>query len=130
MVFFQAPGIFFESGHGKGEADGIGGAVKRKADNFVAHGKDILNAQELYNLLLQEESKINFFFVNQQDVNKYSKKIPKNLKTLSGTQKIHQLTVRDRNSFLHRTVSCFCEENKWLRKEFCMCNDRFQLYKF
>jgi len=32
---------FFEAGHGKGEADGIGGAVKRRADDLVKFGSNI-----------------------------------------------------------------------------------------
>lgn len=32
---------FLEAGHGKGPADGIGGAVKRSADAVVAHGGSI-----------------------------------------------------------------------------------------
>lgn len=38
---------FLEAGHGKGPADGIGGAIKRAADAFVANGGSITNAKSL-----------------------------------------------------------------------------------
>jgi len=33
---------FFESGHGKGPCDGIGGTTQRNADNAVKQGKDLI----------------------------------------------------------------------------------------
>lgn len=42
---------FFEAAHGKGAADGIGGAVKRTLDSTVAHGEDILDAKTAYEVL-------------------------------------------------------------------------------
>lgn len=54
--FFLAPSVpfdlgftamtwsFFEAGHGKGPADGIGGYLKRSADDIVARGEDIPTA--------------------------------------------------------------------------------------
>ncbi|KAG8184502.1 hypothetical protein JTE90_002349 [Oedothorax gibbosus] len=35
---------FSEAGHGKSSADGVGGQLKTKADQFVAHGTDIPDA--------------------------------------------------------------------------------------
>ena len=32
---------FLEASHGKGPAAGVGGAIKRQADSFVAEGRDI-----------------------------------------------------------------------------------------
>ncbi|KAL4714627.1 hypothetical protein ACJJTC_019690 [Scirpophaga incertulas] len=42
---------FFEAGHGKGPADGIGGYLKRSADDMVARGPDISNADNFYECL-------------------------------------------------------------------------------
>ncbi|CAG5042659.1 unnamed protein product [Parnassius apollo] len=39
---------FFESGHGKGAADGVGGTLKRQADAIVARGADIADAYEFF----------------------------------------------------------------------------------
>lgn len=38
---------FSEKGHGKGAVDGIGGCLKRTADNLVGYGADIQNLNEL-----------------------------------------------------------------------------------
>lgn len=45
---------FSESGHGKGEADGIGGSLKRKADRMIVEGKHITNANEFYATLKED----------------------------------------------------------------------------
>ena len=39
---------YFESGHGKGAPDGVGGALKRCADNLVANGTDVPDASSFY----------------------------------------------------------------------------------
>ena len=48
---------FFEASHGKGAPDGVGGALKRSADQIVAHGGDIPDAQSLYNKLKSLDTK-------------------------------------------------------------------------
>jgi hypothetical protein len=35
---------YFEAGHGKGAADGIGAVIKRKADSLISYGEDIFNS--------------------------------------------------------------------------------------
>lgn len=45
--FKRATWSFFEAGHGKGAADGVGAALKRKADNLVAYVKDVLDANKI-----------------------------------------------------------------------------------
>lgn len=40
---------YTEAGHGKGPADGVGGAIKRTADDLVNAGNDIPDAETLYN---------------------------------------------------------------------------------
>jgi hypothetical protein len=54
--------LFSESGHGKGAPDGIGAAVKRQADSFVAHGGSIQNAEAFNEILV--DGKILTFEVN------------------------------------------------------------------
>ncbi|CAK6978575.1 uncharacterized protein LOC114571525 [Scomber scombrus] len=39
---------FLEAGHGKGPADVVGAAVKRRADDIIAQGKDITNDRVLF----------------------------------------------------------------------------------
>ena len=40
---------FMEAGHGKGPMDGVGGAMKRRADEYVMHGSDITSARDFIN---------------------------------------------------------------------------------
>ena len=47
----QMQRIFTETGHGKGPADGVGAAVKRKSDQYVSEGPSIDGAKDLQNAL-------------------------------------------------------------------------------
>ncbi|KAG5887652.1 hypothetical protein JTB14_017829 [Gonioctena quinquepunctata] len=42
---------YSEPGHGKGAADGVGGTLKRSADQVVAEGKDVTDLNVLINVL-------------------------------------------------------------------------------
>lgn len=42
--------IYSESGHGKGPADGVGAAIKRRADETVAKGGSVTNAEDIHQL--------------------------------------------------------------------------------
>jgi hypothetical protein len=53
--------LFTESGHGKGVADGVGAAVKRKADEYVAHGGNVTSTKDLVHIL--SPSKVLCFLV-------------------------------------------------------------------
>ena len=71
MVFQKVHGIFFESGHGKGAADGIGAALKRAADDLAARGTDIPDAETFYRNL-KSRTTIDIIFYNQRS---YKKKL-------------------------------------------------------
>lgn len=43
---------FFESGHGKGSPDAIGGVLERKADQYVNHDGDTQDSFCLYTTML------------------------------------------------------------------------------
>ena len=45
---------YFEAGHGKRAADGIGAVCKRTADRYVAQGNDLLNFHSLYSILREK----------------------------------------------------------------------------
>lgn len=81
---------FLEAGHGKGAADGIGGAVKRSADRLVAEGKDIPDADALFETLLPS-STILLFMVREEDIRSIDDRIPGDLRPLPGTMKLHQV---------------------------------------
>ena len=67
---------FLEAGHGKGPADGIGAAVKRRADDLIAGGKDIQNAQVLFSELQQETSAIQLFYVEPEEIDSMDMHLP------------------------------------------------------
>lgn len=73
---------FLEAGHGKGPADGIGGAVKRSADVFVAHGGSINDAET-----------IKFYLVTEAEVRSIQDNLPTNLDTVPNTMKLHQVRI-------------------------------------
>ncbi|CAG4931257.1 unnamed protein product [Parnassius apollo] len=75
---------FFESGHGKGAADGVGGTLKRQADAIVARGADIADAYEFFSTL-QDVSKIKLFMVTDEDIENVAKTIPSKIIPLKGT---------------------------------------------
>ncbi|KAK2840949.1 hypothetical protein Q7C36_012528 [Tachysurus vachellii] len=59
---------FFEASHGKGAPDGVGAALKRTADMLISHGRDIQDAHELFEALLETNTSIKLFFVNDDTV--------------------------------------------------------------
>nr|XP_053618254.1 uncharacterized protein LOC128679821 [Plodia interpunctella] len=104
---------FFESGHGKGAADGIGGSIKRLADNFVASGHDITDAFEFYEAL-KDRSKIKVFLVEKDDIAQILVEIPTEIIPLKGTMDVHQLMSQEPGVLSYRSLSCFCHK-------FCDC---------
>jgi len=42
---------FTEAGHGKGLTDGIGGLIKRSADDVVAHGRSVTSVTDIIQLV-------------------------------------------------------------------------------
>lgn len=106
--FTHATWSFFEAAHGKGAADGIGGAVKRTLDSTVAHGEDIPDAKTAYEVL-SEKGLIKMFYIPPEDIKALQEELIKNLKPLPNTVKIHQVIFKDKNSVNFRNLSCFCK---------------------
>lgn len=98
---------FWEASHGKGAPDGIGGALKRKADKLVCFGKDIVNAKSLYEAL-KDESSIILFYIPEEKISNPSHVIPMDLPTLPGTMQLHQIISKLPLSLEYRDVSCVC----------------------
>lgn len=68
LRFQKATSNFSEAGHGKGPADGIGGAVKSYADQNVAHGADIVNADKFLNIFNKANLKVKILQVKEADI--------------------------------------------------------------
>lgn len=105
---------FFEAGHRKGAADGVGGYLKRTADGKVAAGSDISNAEDFF-YTLKELSKVRLYLVTDSDIQNVEKVLPKNLVPLQGTMQVHQVFTDTLGELQYRDLSCFCQRG------FCSC---------
>ncbi|KAF9417937.1 hypothetical protein HW555_005082 [Spodoptera exigua] len=100
---------FFESGHGKSVADGVGGSVKRALDRKVCQGFDVTDAKDAYDILKQCLKVTKVFLVPDSAITDINKILPKNIQILKGTLQVHQIMTQDENIIKFRDVSCFCE---------------------
>ncbi|CAK1601479.1 unnamed protein product [Parnassius mnemosyne] len=105
---------FFEAGHGKGPADGIGGYLKRSADDLVARGKDISCTDNFY-YVLKDVSKIKLYLIASKDIEAIAKQLPSKIQPLPGTKNVHQIFTTGRGQLKYRILSCFCSRG------FCEC---------
>lgn len=105
---------FFEAGHGKGAADGVGGYLKRAADRKVASHCDIPDAETFFNTL-KDSSKIQLYFVTDADIEKVEQTVPKDIIPLRGTMQVHQVFSDTPGELQYRDLSCFCQRG------FCAC---------
>ncbi|CAH2008898.1 unnamed protein product [Acanthoscelides obtectus] len=88
--FVRVTWNFFEAGHGKGAADGIGGYLKRTADKKVATGSDISDSETFFHTL-RNSSKVRLYLVTDNDIENVEKTVPKNVVPLQGTMQVHQV---------------------------------------
>lgn len=112
---------FFESSHGKGAPDGVGGALKRAANMYVANGHDIADPTSLYNVL-KKQSKVQLYYIEPKEFDKIV--TPRDLKAIPGTHQIHQVTTTKidmMSTIAFRKLSCFCGINCWLEGTYCEC---------
>ena len=83
---------FFEAGHGKGAADGVGAVCKRTADRCVAQGKDVADFCSFYEVLNEKCPNINIYKIFETDIKDFDNSCnPENTKTFVGTMKVHQV---------------------------------------
>ena len=108
---------FFESGHGKGAPDAIGGSLKRKADAVVNAGCDVPNARSLYDVL-RKDSLTHLYFIDNSEVQQFDNRCPSSLRPVSGTMKLHQVVTDEPCCIAFRNLSCFC-----MRPTICSCYD-------
>ena len=103
----DASWLYYEAVHGKGPCDGVGGASKRMADDYVRRGHTILTAAE-YVSLGNSAGKVEYIEVTQSAIEECRVAVEK-LKTtvaVHSTMKYHA-AVRVRPGVLAmRTTSC------------------------
>ena len=80
-----------EAGHGKGPADGIGGLIKRTADDAVAHGRSITSPTDIIQLARDRNLNVVMFEVKTEDIEAMDKCMPKNIKPVKNTMRLHQV---------------------------------------
>ncbi|MES9884689.1 MAG: hypothetical protein ABW185_27915 [Sedimenticola sp.] len=102
---------FFESGHGKGPCDGIGGTAKRQAADAVKQGKvSIQDANEFYDWASTHEKSIKYVFYTQDDYDAANDLInERSACAVPGTMKLHAVVPVDSLSLFTRDVSCYCQ---------------------
>lgn len=98
---------YSESGHGKGAVDGLGGCLKRTADDLVAKGNDIFSCSEFYSKVGSAVKGIVLYEIKSEEFDKIV--YPENLKTFAGTQKVHQViwSKENKTKLYFRQLSCF-----------------------
>ena len=81
---------YYEAEHGIGTPDGVGAAMKRNADDLVSHGRDILNARNLYDELSPSTS-IKLFLVSDEDIAEIDKLVPSSIPPVPWLINVHQI---------------------------------------
>lgn len=99
---------YSEAGHGKGAPDGVGGTIKRVADQMVHFGSDVGNFDEFYKIMESRLENIIIQRVSEQDIIQRERLIPEQLKPFRGTLSVHQvLWDAFRPKITMRNMSCF-----------------------
>lgn len=100
---------YSESGHGKGAPDGIGGCLKRIADNLVAQGKDLNNFDSLIRQLQENCKGIACYTISGSEITQIENdtSVPV-LKPFKGTMTIREIVwIKSSSNLLKaRTLSC------------------------
>lgn len=100
---------FTEAGHGKGPADGIGGRLKKSADDEVKYGHDIPNFNTLVSTLRTRVTAVHLDVVTKEEIESMDSVLPSQVKPFVGTMKVHQYCWTRENSTCVRfnALSCF-----------------------
>ena len=102
---------YFESGHGKGPCDGVGGTVKRMADQAVnAQKADIQDADDFLSWAQTSSIRgITFFFVKKSECEAQADHQKKcSLQPVKGTMSLHACRKSEDDLYIAKT-SCYCE---------------------
>ena len=108
---------FLESGHGKGPADGIGAAIKRNADAYIAssntvagENRAIVDAATMYRALIRQGTTLDLFLIDEEEFQASSAQLRSmNPNGVPGTMKLHQVIFDKPGTIKYRDVSCFCD---------------------
>ena len=112
MFGMKATWDYFESGHGKGPCDGVGGTIKRMADQAIKHGAQIQNAEDFYEWGRKNVRAFIVRYISKDYFNQHTAQyleLDKTLSSVSGTKKIHAIRPGECPGTIdHRELSCHC----------------------
>jgi hypothetical protein len=105
--------IYTEAGHGKGAADGVGAAIKRRCDDCVSTGElpSVTNAKDVEKAVAaNSDSKIVTFVVTTADIEKFEKVLEMvTLSAMSGISRAHHARRVSADGIIYRELVCLCE---------------------
>ena len=111
--------IYLESGHGKGEVDGINAIIKRQIDEVIAFrpGEAFNSAADLFEII-KDKTKIKLFTYSKEDTDSLRKTIPA-LTTVKGMANLHEVITKPNSKFYGKDTSFDAE---------CLLKFNFQTY--
>jgi hypothetical protein len=105
---------FFESGHGKGPCDGIGGTSKRTADLAIKQGKiTVQDAFDYHDKVQQYHRSATYVFVKSEEcATKRDEltEINRNLQPVKGTMQLHCVIGLEKGKLATSITSCYCSD--------------------
>lgn len=104
----KASWTYFESGHGKGPCDGVGGTLKRLADDASKMGSaTIIDAESFFDWSQSLETMMDIYWVSKAEIDEAKLQIESwTLTAVPECMKLHAVVVRNEGIFTRRT-SCF-----------------------
>ena len=103
-----------ETGHGKGPCDGIGGTVKRSADEAIAQGVVIKDARTFYEWAIGTRGLISYFYIEQDQYDaavEEMQAVKPLLRVVPKTLDIHSVMsdINIPGNVISRETSCSCD---------------------
>ena len=108
---FPASWNYFETGHGKGPCDGVGGTSERMADQATKRNIKIQSAADFYSWASTTQTLVDYEFVSKdfcEEVNAQLKEYV--FKPIPGTMKLHSVVSIGNGTLYTRELLCFCSE--------------------
>jgi len=104
---------YFETGHGKGPCDGVGGSIKRLADDAQKMGYRIQDAEDFVGWAQQSTSvSYTVSYISQERFDRFHAEyteLKSDLVTLHGTKKLHAVRPGSQPGMVEwRALSCKC----------------------
>ena len=110
----KATWSYFEAGHGKGPCDGLGGTIKRLADDTIKREVAIIqDANEFYAWATTLKSEMSFLFLTKEECEAATvalEELCTSTRTIQGTMMIHAVSYASASTdgvgIMVRNTSC------------------------